>query len=98
MCMKGEGEKRGEEFLPLAADPTTFFCCFFFPDSRTKVVAATLEGKSIKIPLRSLGEYSAGIIVQFARITRISRVFLPQHAKWLALPDKKRTPFNVCTN
>lgn len=49
----------------------------FLRQPRTKIVAVALERKSIKIPLRSLGEYSAGIIVQFARITRISRVFLP---------------------
>lgn len=62
-----------------------------FKTGRTKLVAAALEGKSIKIPLRSLGEYSAGIIVQFARITRISRVFLSlTHEMTYLAPSKKK--------
>lgn len=94
--------RRGKAISSPRGGPHDIFCVGFFflfySDCRTKAVAAALEGKSIKIPLRSLGEYSAGIIVQFARITRISRVFLPRHAKWLALPGKKRTLFSVCTN
>lgn len=57
--------------------PCRTYSAFFKTTAHEDFVAVALERKSIKIPLRSLGEYSAGIIVQFARITRISRVFLP---------------------
>lgn len=74
----GEGEEKS--FFLVTADLSAFFfCCFLFfktiaHEHRRYRAGKKVDKNTIKIPRRI---FRAGIIVQFARIMRISRVFLP---------------------